>query len=43
MGLYLCVFAAGDHDEDMEGVEIGGYDDFGDFRDTIADKLEEGR
>ena len=43
MGLYLCIFAAGGHDEDLEGVEIGGYDDFNDFRRAIAGRLEDGR
>ena len=40
MGLYLCVF---DGDEELEGVEVGSYADFGDFRDAIAQQLEGGR
>lgn len=40
MGLYLCVF---DGDEELEGVEVGSYADFGDFRDSIAQQLEGGR
>jgi hypothetical protein len=28
MGLYLCVFADAATDEELEGVEVGGYDDF---------------
>ena len=39
MGLYLCVF---DGDEEISGVEIGSYGDFGHFRDTIRDLLEGG-
>jgi len=37
MGLYLCVF---DGDEELEGVEVGRYGDFGWFRDTVRDQLE---
>lgn len=43
MGLYLCVFAEDDADEDLDGVEMGGYDDFGDFRRAVAEQLEGGR
>lgn len=39
MGLYLCVF---DVDDEVEGVEIGSYDDFSVFRDTVCDRLEGG-
>ncbi len=39
MGLYLAVF---DDDEELEGVEVGSYDDFSWFRNTIVDRLEEG-
>lgn len=39
MGLYLCVF---DADEEVGGVEVGSYADFGDFRDAIAQQLEGG-
>jgi hypothetical protein len=39
MGLYLCVF---DGDEEVDGVEVGSYGDFGTFRDTVRDILEEG-
>jgi hypothetical protein len=42
MGLYLCVFAGDDGDEELDGVEVGGYDDFGEFRDLIASRLENG-
>jgi hypothetical protein len=31
MGLYLCVFRG---DEELEGVEVGSYDDFERFRDA---------
>jgi hypothetical protein len=39
MGLYLAVF---DADEELEGVEVGSYADFGVFRDTVARLLEGG-
>ena len=39
MSLYLCIFR---EDEEIEGVEVGSYDDFGRFRDTVAAKLENG-
>ena len=34
MGLYLCVFRG---DEELEGVEVGGYDDFERFRVTARE------
>lgn len=40
MGLYLCVFADDATDEDVEGVEVGGYDDFNVLRQAVADQLE---
>jgi len=40
MGLYLCVFVG---DEEIDGVEVGGYDDFRAFRETVNDVLEDGR
>ena len=39
MGLYLCVF---DEDEEVEGVEVGAYGDFGRFRDAVQAQLEGG-
>ena len=39
MSLYLCVF---DDDEELDGVDIGAYSDFGDFRNTIMRELESG-
>lgn len=42
MGLYLCIFAGDDGDEELDGVEVGGYDDFGEFRDLIVRLLEGG-
>lgn len=42
MGLYLCIFASADEDAEVEGVEVGSYEDFHDFRQTIADQLEGG-
>lgn len=41
MGLYLCVFAAGGRDEELEGVEVGSYDDFDRFRGAVHE-LEPG-
>ncbi|NOK20592.1 Imm70 family immunity protein [Corallococcus carmarthensis] len=37
MGLYLCVF---EEDEELEGVEVGAYADFGAFRDHVTRELE---
>lgn len=43
MGLYLCVFASRSNDDDeLEGVEVGSYDDFHLLRSTVADRLEGG-
>lgn len=39
MGLYLCLF---DGDEEIDGVEVGSYADFGTFRDTVQTCLEHG-
>jgi len=39
MGLYLAVF---DGDEELDGVEVGSYDDFSWFRNTVVDLLESG-
>ena len=39
MGLYLCVF---DGDEELDGLEIGSYEDFGTLRDTVCERLERG-
>ena len=39
MGLYLAIFES---DEEIEGVEVGGYDDFGAFRDAVTKSLEGG-
>lgn len=36
MGLYLCVFADAQSDDELDGVEVGGYDDFGEFREAVA-------
>src|SRR5882757_2341323 len=37
MGLYLCVF---DGDEELDGVEVGPYADFGAFRDCVVREFE---
>ena len=39
MGLYLAVFH---DDKELDGVEIGSYGDFGWFRDTVVERLEDG-
>jgi Immunity protein 70 len=43
MGLYLCVFESDNDDVELEGVEVGTYDDFHLFRSTISERLEAGR
>ncbi len=40
MGLYLCIFDAAD--EEIDGVEVGTYADFGAFRDFVTRELEAG-
>ena len=40
MGLYLCVF---DDDEEIEGVEVGSYDDFHAFREAVVATVEKGQ
>ena len=42
MGLYLCVFRDDEGDDEIEGVEVGGYDDFHAFRETVATVCEGG-
>lgn len=42
MGLYLSVFRSPDEDDELEGVEVGGYDDYHHLRVTIATRLEGG-
>jgi hypothetical protein len=42
MGLYLVVFASDDLDDDLDGVDVGSYDDWHHFRQCIADHLEGG-
>lgn len=40
MGLYLCVF---DGEDEINGVEVGRYADFGALRSYVTRELEEGR
>lgn len=40
MSLYLCVFAEGVSDTDLDGIDVGGYDDFGRFREVVHQTLE---
>lgn len=39
MSLYLCVF---EEDEELDGVDVGAYSDFGHLRATVANILERG-
>lgn len=39
MGLYLCIF---DGDEEIDGVELGPYSEFDNFRDCVVRHLEGG-
>lgn len=39
MGLYLAIF---DGDDELDGVEVGSYADFGSFRSAVATHLEGG-
>jgi len=43
MGLYLCVFANERSDEEVDGIDVGGYDDFEIIRGALATALEGGR
>ena len=40
MGLYLCVFANTGDDEELEGVDVGSYEDIGRLRRTVSERLE---
>lgn len=40
MGLYLCIF---EKNEDIAGIDVGAYSDFGAFRGYITHELEGGR
>jgi hypothetical protein len=39
MGLYLCIF---DGDDEIDGVDVGAYSDFGVFRNAVRTHLESG-
>lgn len=39
MSLYLCIF---DEDDELDGIAVGAYSDFGNFRETVAKLLERG-
>lgn len=43
MGLYLCVFRDEKTDDELEGVEVGSYDDFQTLRSAVAERLEGSR
>ena len=40
MSLYLCIF---DEDDELDGVDVGAYSDFGHFRKTVSEALENGQ
>ncbi len=40
MGLYLCVFSGSEADDEIDGIEVGSYEDFGRLRDVVAQRLE---
>jgi len=40
MGLYLCIFEG---DEEVDGIDVGYYADFGSLRDYVARELEHGK
>jgi hypothetical protein len=40
MGLYLCAF---DGDEEVDGVEVGSYEDFNVFRNAVVAAVENGK
>ncbi len=37
MGLYLCIF---EHDDELDGIDVGSYSGFNFFRDTVTELLE---
>jgi hypothetical protein len=39
MGLYLAVFEG---DDELDGVDVGSYDDFGAFRNCVVTNVEHG-
>lgn len=41
MSLYLCIFDS--DDEELDGLEVGTYADFGEFRDFVTRELESGK
>jgi hypothetical protein len=43
VGLYLCIFSSDDFDEEIDGVEVGSYDDFDALRRAVAAYLEGSR
>jgi hypothetical protein len=40
VSLYLCIF---DEDDELDGIAVGAYSDFGNFRDTVTKVLERGK
>jgi hypothetical protein len=42
MSLYLAIFRSDDDDTEIDGFELGGYDDFAAFREAVHRHLEDG-
>jgi hypothetical protein len=42
VGLYLCVFSSDEFDNELDGIDVGSYDDFHDLRQAVCDQLEDG-
>jgi len=42
VSLYLCVFRDDERDDEIDGVEVGSYDDFHTLRTAVAERLEGG-
>jgi hypothetical protein len=43
LGLYLCIFASEDFDDELDGIDIGSYEDFHEFRQAVCDNVEDGK
>lgn len=43
MGLYLCIFSSDAADDEVDGIEVGSYDDFHSLRLAISRSLETGQ
>jgi hypothetical protein len=43
MSLYLCVFASDDIDDEIDGIDVGSYQDFHALRQYVSDHVENGQ